>query len=147
MWVHCHSLHAHQKRTSDPITDGCEPPCGCWELNSGPLEEQSVLLTAEPSLQPRIYISNVMSFPLSPFPHPALPCFYEDAPTPIHPLPPQNPGIPWHWGNQPSQYQGLLLVLMTDNAILCYICGWSHGSLYVYSLIHGLVPGSSGGSG
>jgi hypothetical protein len=33
-------------------TDGCEPPCGCWELNSGPLEEQSVLLTTEPSLQP-----------------------------------------------------------------------------------------------
>jgi hypothetical protein len=25
----------------DPITDGCEPPCGCWELNSGPLEEQT----------------------------------------------------------------------------------------------------------
>jgi hypothetical protein len=24
----------------------------CWELNSGPLEEQSVLLTSEPSLQP-----------------------------------------------------------------------------------------------
>jgi hypothetical protein len=20
-----------------PITDGCEPPCSCWELNSGPL--------------------------------------------------------------------------------------------------------------
>jgi hypothetical protein len=34
-------------------TDGCEPPCGCWELNSGPLEEQSVLLTAQPSLQPK----------------------------------------------------------------------------------------------
>ena len=33
-------------------THGCEPPCGCWELNSGPLEEQSVLLTTEPSLQP-----------------------------------------------------------------------------------------------
>ena len=30
----------------------CEPSCCCWELNSGPLEEQSVLLTAEPSLQP-----------------------------------------------------------------------------------------------
>jgi hypothetical protein len=40
-----------RKRASDPIIDGCEPPCGCWELNSGPLEEQSVLLTAEPSLQ------------------------------------------------------------------------------------------------
>jgi hypothetical protein len=35
-----------------PITDGCEPPCGGWELNSGPLKEQSVLLTTEPSLQP-----------------------------------------------------------------------------------------------
>ena len=39
----------HQKRALDPIRDGCEPPCGCWELNSVPLEE---LLTAEPSLQP-----------------------------------------------------------------------------------------------
>ena len=28
---------AHQKRASDPITDDCEPPCGFWELNSGPL--------------------------------------------------------------------------------------------------------------
>jgi hypothetical protein len=35
----------------DLITDGCEPPCGCWDLNSGPQEEQSVLLTAEPFLQ------------------------------------------------------------------------------------------------
>jgi hypothetical protein len=26
--------------------------CGCWELNSEPLKKQSVLLTAEPSLQP-----------------------------------------------------------------------------------------------
>jgi len=26
-------------------------PCGCWELNSGSLEEQSVLLTTEPPLQ------------------------------------------------------------------------------------------------
>ena len=36
----------------DAIADGCEPLCGYWELNSGPLEEQSVLLTAEPSIQP-----------------------------------------------------------------------------------------------
>ena len=41
-----------QKRASDPVTDDCEPPRVCWELNSGPLEEQSALLTAEPSLQP-----------------------------------------------------------------------------------------------
>jgi hypothetical protein len=38
-----------QKGASDPITGGCEP---CWVLNSGPLEDQSMLLTAEPSLQP-----------------------------------------------------------------------------------------------
>jgi hypothetical protein len=43
------------KRNYSPnFTDGCEQPCGCWELNSGPLEEQSVLLTTEPSLQPGI---------------------------------------------------------------------------------------------
>ena len=34
------------------FSDGCEPSCGCWQLNSGPLEEQSVLLTDEPPLQP-----------------------------------------------------------------------------------------------
>jgi hypothetical protein len=33
--------------------DGCKPPCGCWDLNSGPSEKQSVLLTAKPSLQPQ----------------------------------------------------------------------------------------------
>jgi hypothetical protein len=48
-------LHMHQ-RVSDLIQDGCEPPCGCWDLNSGPSEEQSVLLTTEPSLQPHIFI-------------------------------------------------------------------------------------------
>ena len=40
-----------QKRASELITDDCNPPCGCWELNSGPLEEPMVLLTAESSLQ------------------------------------------------------------------------------------------------
>ena len=43
---------ASQKGAPGLIIDGCKPPCGCWELNSGPLEEQSVLLTSEPSLQP-----------------------------------------------------------------------------------------------
>jgi hypothetical protein len=32
--------------------EGIKSHCGCWDLNSGPSEEQSVLLTAEPSLQP-----------------------------------------------------------------------------------------------
>jgi hypothetical protein len=43
-----HRYQTHQKRASDPTTDGCEPPCGRWELNSGLLEEQSVFLTAKP---------------------------------------------------------------------------------------------------
>jgi hypothetical protein len=43
------------------------------------------------------------------------------------------------------QNQGSLLPLLPDKAILCYICGWSHGSLHVYSLVGGLVTGSSGG--
>jgi hypothetical protein len=33
------------------VTDGCEPPCGCWEFNSGRMEEQPVFLTVDPSLQ------------------------------------------------------------------------------------------------
>ena len=45
-------MSAGQKRAPDLIADGCEPPCGCRELNSGPLEEQAMLLTTEPSLQP-----------------------------------------------------------------------------------------------
>ena len=43
---------ACQKTASDLIRDGCEPPCGYWELNSGPWKEQLVLLTTEPSRQP-----------------------------------------------------------------------------------------------
>ena len=34
----------------------CEPPHVCWRSNTGPMQEQ-VLLTAEPSLQPRVEIS------------------------------------------------------------------------------------------
>ena len=49
----CPCLQTQQKRALDSITDGCEPPCGCWGWNSGPLEEQSVLLSTEPSLQPQ----------------------------------------------------------------------------------------------
>ena len=49
-------FHVHQKRASDPITDGREPPCACWELSSGPLEEKPLLLTAGPSLQPLLLL-------------------------------------------------------------------------------------------
>jgi hypothetical protein len=56
VYTHTHTVdvyrHTRRGRTSALITNGCEPPCGCWDLNSGSLEEQSVLLTAELSLQP-----------------------------------------------------------------------------------------------
>ena len=45
-------LPACQKGAPDIIMNICGPPYGCWELNSGPLEEQPVLLITEPSLQP-----------------------------------------------------------------------------------------------
>ena len=43
-------MPSDQKRAPDLITDGCEPPGVCWDLNAGPSEEQAMLLTAEPCL-------------------------------------------------------------------------------------------------
>ena len=40
-----------------------------------------------------------------------------------------------------------LLPLMSNKAILCHICSQHHGSLHVYSLVDGPIPGSSRGSG
>jgi hypothetical protein len=38
-------------RSSGPrVIDSCEPPCECWELNPGLLQEQ-VFTISEPSLQ------------------------------------------------------------------------------------------------
>lgn len=32
------------------VTDGCKlPPCGCWELNTVPLQKQQELLATKPS--------------------------------------------------------------------------------------------------
>jgi hypothetical protein len=53
-----------QKRALDLITD---PPCGCWDLNSGPLEEQTVFLLTEPSHQPLFYYFNPYSSSLRQF--------------------------------------------------------------------------------
>lgn len=38
----------------DKVTDGCEPLCGCQGLSLCALEEQQVLLTAEPSPVPLV---------------------------------------------------------------------------------------------
>jgi len=93
------------------------------------------------------YISNIIPFPSSPICHTLSFCFYKDALPPKHLLPPQHPGIHLYWGKEPSQDQSFPFPWMPDNAILCYICGWSHRSIHVYSLVGGLAPGNFGGSG
>jgi hypothetical protein len=35
---------------STAVLDGCELPCGLWELNLGPLQEHQVLFITETSL-------------------------------------------------------------------------------------------------
>ena len=59
MCVHCHSLQTQDKRMSDPKRNSCDPPCGCWELNSEPLEEQSVLPPAKPYFQPNSFFKKI----------------------------------------------------------------------------------------
>ena len=94
----------------------------------------------------------LLSFPsTNPYPTPPSLCLYEGAPSPTVPLlhtPTPQPhwsSIHLCWGIKPPQDQEPPLPLMSDKAILCYICSWSPVSLHVYSLVGGLVPRSSGG--
>ena len=86
---------------------------------------------------------------LSPFPfsRPKPPTLAPFPCSPTHPLP--LPGLvsPLYWSIKPSQDQGPLLPLMTDQVILCHICSQSHESHQVFSLVGGLVPESSEGTG
>jgi hypothetical protein len=89
-----------------------------------------------------IYISNVIHFPG--FPSENLLSLSPSPCSATHPLPLPGSGIPLYWVIKPSQDQGLLLPLVLDKDILCYICSWNYWSLHGYSLVGGLVPGSSG---
>ena len=46
-------LHEGVRSAGTGVTESWELPCGCWELNSVPLEEQPVFLTTESSVQPQ----------------------------------------------------------------------------------------------
>lgn len=51
--VWCVQMSEETVRFSEvEVTGICEPLHRCWEFNTGPLEEQHVLLDTEPSLQP-----------------------------------------------------------------------------------------------
>jgi hypothetical protein len=52
---------------------------------------------------------------------------YEGAPLPTHTLPPHSPSIPLCWGIKPPWDQRPPFPLLSDKAILCYVCIWSHG--------------------
>lgn len=54
IYMHVYLVSAYTRRRfpGSAVADGCEPPCGFWELSSGPSQEQ-VVLTAERSLQPQ----------------------------------------------------------------------------------------------
>lgn len=55
-----HNMHAWCPQRSEEVIrfpgkgvkDGCTPPCGCWESNMGPQEEQPVFLSTESLLLP-----------------------------------------------------------------------------------------------
>jgi len=55
-----------------------------------------------------VFTFQMLSLFWLPLYHPSLPRFCEDALLPNHPLPPQHPVIPLHWGKEPSQDQELL---------------------------------------
>jgi hypothetical protein len=75
--------------------------------------------------------------PLSYLPSPL--CLNEGASPPTHPLLSHSSCIPLLSGIKTPEDQGPRFPLMSDKAILCYICIWSHGSLPVHSLVGGLV--------
>lgn len=62
MLAHCKPyLHTPEEDFRSPgigITEDYKLSCGFWELNLGPLQEQTVLLTSEPSL----FISYILIF-------------------------------------------------------------------------------------
>jgi hypothetical protein len=92
-----------------------------------------------------IYISNVIPSPGllsgSPLYHTHSLCLWKGA----LPSTPPFPDIPLHWGIQHPQKHWPVLPLMSNKAILCHINCWRYGSLHVYSLVGGPVPGSSRG--
>jgi hypothetical protein len=96
-----------------------------------------------------VYISNVGPFLVSP------PWLYHTSLSPLplrgytppypHSLEPHPSNFALLWGIKPPQDQPPPLPLMPDKTVLCYLCSRSHGSGHVYSLLGGLVPGSSEG--
>jgi hypothetical protein len=63
--IHMHAGPKEARRRWLIFWDKSELPCGCWELNLGPLEEQPVLLITEPSLRPSVFLDSLHYLPLT----------------------------------------------------------------------------------
>jgi hypothetical protein len=90
---------------------------------------------------------------LSPFPISPLQTPYPISPPPASmrmlPHSPTHSLIPvlaFSYTGASSLHRTKGLSLMPYKASLFYICNWNHGSIYVYSLVSGLVPGNYEGS-
>ena len=62
--MHAPCLWRPEEGTGYPgtvVTEGCEPPCGCWEMNAVPLEDQLVL-SPEPLPSPWGWILKVAKY-------------------------------------------------------------------------------------
>ena len=88
---------------------------------------------------PCLYSAKTTSHPPSPL---SLSCILP----PIYPLLPHPSSIPLCWGIKPPQLQEPPLPLMPAKTIICCICSYSNGPIFVYSLVGNLLPGSSRGS-
>lgn len=61
----CNILSAGQKKASDILIDGCDPPCGCREFHSSPLEDHAMFLTAHTSICPSPAVFSLYLFVFS----------------------------------------------------------------------------------
>ena len=88
-------------------------------------------------------------YPLSPPPnrlyYPTSPCFYEGVPPATYLIPPPSPGILQHSGIEPSK--GLSSCWCPIRPSSATYAAVAMGSLHVYSLVGGLIPGESRVSG
>jgi hypothetical protein len=129
------------------VTDSFELPCRYWELNSGLLEEQLVLLTAEPFLQTLsslsffkiklFYLFTFQMLPLSIF-IPYIPPFASERVL----LPPQP--LPASHFPVSTGLRAITLPPKSDKAVLCFICVQGcHGPAHICSLVGESSEGSS----
>lgn len=120
MYVYCTHAWGSQRSEEDAkypetgIMNNCEPSCGCWEPRQDPLQEQSVLLAVEPSLQP--WVSAPDSAGLE-SPRQLITCIWSASH--VVPLPPRLSSVPVY-GLALCRVPQAALPLDTDKTVCTY---------------------------